>query len=61
MERGTVLIETAFKKLTGQAWKVFKQDDTGKVSENGVQLLIKHDEWADIITAIYKATKDGGE
>ena len=43
----------AFKKLTSETWKMFKQDDTGRVVENGVQLLIKHDEWAEIIKAIH--------
>jgi hypothetical protein len=55
-------LEWAYKKLSKSAWKMFTKDhDTGKVIEAGVQVLVQHEEWADIIKVVYMATKDGGE
>ena len=59
MERGTVDIQTAFRKISN-AWKMYRMED-GKAVPNGVQITVKHEEWADIIKAVYMATKDGGE
>ncbi len=61
MERGTMLIETALKKLS-KSWRMYKRetqtDGTVKVVENGVQVLVEHDEWAEIIKAIYFAQQE---
>ncbi len=51
-------IEWAFVKLTNQAWKMYRKEQTGQVVEAGVQVLVQHDEWADIIEAIYHAMKE---
>ena len=62
MERGTVDKETAFKKLTKSAWRMYRKDhDTNRVVEAGVQVLVQHDEWAEIIKAIHFAFKEKGE
>ncbi len=64
MERGTVDRAVAFKKLTKSAWKMFRKDhDTEEVVEAGVQVLIQHDEWAEILKAIslLMYDKDKGE
>ena len=63
MERGTesMDIPTALRKLS-KAWKMYKRetqaDGTVKMVENGVQVTVKHDEWADILKAMHKY---GGE
>ncbi len=63
MERGTVSmdISTAIKKLS-KTWRMYKRepqaDGTVKVVENGVQVIIKHDEWAEILLAMHEY---GGE
>ena len=41
----------AFKKLS-KAWKLWKWDAEHGVQENGVQITVEHDEWAEIIKAI---------
>jgi len=67
MERGTMLIETALSRLTRSAWKMFRiEHDTKEVVEAGVQVLVGHDDWNEIIKAIHFAQqevlkKDTGE
>lgn len=52
---------TALKKLSN-AWKLYKRetqpDGTVKVVENGVQVTVKHEDWAGILKAMHKY---GGE
>ena len=57
-----MLIETALKKLEG-AWKCWKkevqEDGTIKLVENGVHVAkVEHDEWAEILKAVYFAQQE---
>jgi len=59
MERGTMDKATAFKKLTSQAWRMYRKDhDTNNVVEAGVQVLVQHEEWADIIKALWEDSNE---
>ena len=66
MERGTTVkikppygkdlakVEWALAKLTHQTWKMFRTEHgTGEVVEAGVQVLVGHDEWNEIIKTIH--------
>lgn len=67
LERGTMLIETALSRLTHSTWKMYRTEHgTGEVVEAGVQVLVGHDDWDEIIKAIHFSLqeilkKDGGE
>ena len=50
--------EMAIKKLTKGPWAMFKvetqPDGTLKTVQNGLHLMVKHEEWVEIIQALGK-------
>jgi hypothetical protein len=52
-------VEDVLKSLSKSSWKMYKTDSGGKVVENGVQIMIGHEEYNEILLALHKEIYGG--